>query len=109
MQRKLLIGLYSLISIIALFLCWQENLTYSGFGIEGLWMFIVDTQANPAARSVTYDLFFFFIAASFFMWREGKQLGMKFVWAYIVLGFVIAISVTFPLFLIHRELKKASI
>lgn len=72
-------------------------------------MFIVDTQANPAARSVTYDLFLFFIAASIFMWREGKKLGMRFIWAYIVFGFVIAISVTFPLFLVHRELKNASI
>lgn len=88
MQKKLLIFVYSLIAILALVLCWQENFAYAGFGlIEGWWMFIVDTQANPAARSVTYDLFFFFTAASIFMWKEGKKLGMKFVWAYIFFWF----------------------
>ena len=108
MKQKLLLSLYFLISLIALLLCWQENVTYAGFGvIEGWWMFIVDTQANAAARSVTYDLFFFFVVGAIFMWREGKKLGMRFIWAYIVFGFVIAISVTFPLFLIHRELKKS--
>ena len=36
---------------------------------------------------------------------EARRLGVKYVWAYIVGGFVIAISVAFPLFLLARELR----
>lgn len=36
---------------------------------------------------------------------EARKHGVKFVWLYILGGFVTAISVTFPLFLIARELK----
>ena len=36
---------------------------------------------------------------------EARRLGVKYVWAYIIGGFVIAISVTFPLFLLARELR----
>ena len=36
---------------------------------------------------------------------EARKHGIRFVWAYIAGGLLIAISVTFPLFLIARELK----
>ena len=36
---------------------------------------------------------------------EARRVGVKFVWAYILGGFLIAISVAFPLFLIARELR----
>jgi hypothetical protein len=36
---------------------------------------------------------------------EARKHGVKYVWAYIAGGFAIAISVTFPLFLIARELR----
>jgi hypothetical protein len=39
---------------------------------------------------------------------EARKHGVKFVWLYIVGGFAIAISVTFPLFLIARELRMGT-
>ena len=36
---------------------------------------------------------------------EARKHGVKFVWLYILGGFAIAISVTFPLFLIAREMR----
>jgi hypothetical protein len=36
---------------------------------------------------------------------EARKHGVRFVWTYIVGGLAIAISVTFPLFLIARELR----
>jgi hypothetical protein len=36
---------------------------------------------------------------------EARKHGVKYVWAYIIGGAVIAISVTFPLFLLARELR----
>ena len=38
---------------------------------------------------------------------EARRLGVRFVWLYIVFGFLIAISVTFPLFMAARELRLA--
>jgi hypothetical protein len=36
---------------------------------------------------------------------EARKHNVRFVWAYIVGGILVAISVTFPLFLIARELR----
>ena len=47
----------------------------------------------------------FFLAAAAFMVLESRRLGIRWVWAYVILGVLIAISVTFPLFLIARELR----
>jgi heme/copper-type cytochrome/quinol oxidase subunit 2 len=38
---------------------------------------------------------------------EARKLRVSFVWLYVILGFAIAISVTFPLFLIARERRLA--
>lgn len=65
--------------------------------------FITDTQANRASRTVTVDLLMLSLAAMTFMVLEGRRLGIRFVWAYILFGFLLAISVTFPLFMIARE------
>ena len=40
---------------------------------------------------------------------EARKHGIKFVWAYIAGGFLIAISVTFPLFLLARELAPGQV
>ncbi len=39
---------------------------------------------------------------------EARKHNMRFVWAYIVGGYLVAISVTFPLFLIARELRMGT-
>lgn len=38
---------------------------------------------------------------------EARRLGIRFVWAYVILGLLVAISVTFPLFLLARERRLA--
>ena len=58
---------------------------------------------NPAASSISIDLLLFLSSASIWMVLEARKLRVRHVWAYIVFGFVIAISVTFPLFLVARE------
>jgi Terpene cyclase DEP1 len=53
------------------------------------------------SQSVTASV----LAATILMAIEARKHGVKFVWLYIAGGFAIAISVTFPLFLIARELR----
>ena len=46
-----------------------------------------------------------FLAVGILMVIEARKHGIPFVWAYIAGGLLIAISVTFPLFLIAREVR----
>jgi hypothetical protein len=65
------------------------------------------TKANHASRSITVDIALLLLSVAILMVIEARRLGVKFVWAYIIGGFLIAISVTFPLFLLARELRLA--
>jgi hypothetical protein len=99
---------YAVIAIAALIGTWSQNLTFFALpdngGIVG---FLRMAMVNPAAASLTIDLAFFCLAAVIWMVVEGRRVGVRFVWVYVALSFVIAISVTFPLFLIARDLQLA--
>jgi hypothetical protein len=62
---------------------------------------------NPAAASLSNDLFLVAGVAMIFMVVEARRVGVRYVWIYVALSFVVAISVTLPLFLIARELRLA--
>jgi hypothetical protein len=105
----MLCGLYGLIALAALIATWSQNLAYFGGpdagGILGPFgPFLADLRVNPASRSISVDIALFLYAAAVFMVVEARRVGVRFVWAYIVLGMIVAISVTFPLFLIAREM-----
>jgi len=59
--------------------------------------------ANPAVSSLSIDLFIVAAAASIFIIIEGRRLGIRWYWVYVVASFVTAIAFTFPLFLAVRE------
>lgn len=104
---------YALVATVALVATWGQNLAYfqgvaaAGGVLEVFAAFIEDTRVNPASRSITVDIALFTLAGSVFMILEARRLGIRFVWAYILLGFLVAISVTFPLFMIARERHQA--
>jgi hypothetical protein len=70
---------------------------------------VLDLKVNGAARSFTVDIGLFLLSAVGLMVVEARKLGVRFVWLYVFLGFAIAISVTFPLFLIAREMRLAKV
>jgi hypothetical protein len=110
-SRVSLCAVYGLIALGALMATWSQNLTYftnPADLIPALGAFVIDLKVNPAARSVAADIALVFLAAAVFMVIEARKHGIHFVWAYIVGGLFIAISVTFPLFLIARELRLAA-
>jgi hypothetical protein len=108
-SRPLLIAFYALVSLAALVATWSQNIAYMGEGALGsLVAFVLDTKANPASRSITVDIGFLLLAAAAFMILEARRLGVRFVWLYLLFAFLIAISVTFPLFMIARELRLAN-
>ena len=103
---KLLCAVYALTSIGALIATWSQNLAYVD-APNFISAFANDTKVTPAARSLTVDLFLLGFPAVVLMVTESRKHGVKYVWAYVLAGVVTAISVTFPLFLIARELRIA--
>ncbi len=104
MSRKVLCTVYAAISLVALIATWSQNILFfrGGGSFMGFWE---ATKANPASRSITVDISLLLLAVAILMVIEARRLGVRFVWAYILGGFLIAISVTFPLFLLARELR----
>ncbi len=94
---------YGLIAIAALFATWSQNLQPAHIS------YLEDLKASPASRSFTVDIGFFLLAGATLMVVEARRLGVRFVWLYIIFGFLVAISVTFPLFLIAREMRLAKV
>ncbi|MDT7762691.1 MAG: hypothetical protein QOC63_2111 [Mycobacterium sp.] len=102
---KVLCAVYGVISIAALIGTWSQNAAYFDNPGRFLLDFLNDSKVTAASRSLTVDITLFFLAASILMVVEARKHGVRFVWAYILGGYAIAISVTFPLFLIAREIR----
>jgi hypothetical protein len=108
-SRNALCGLYGVIAALALLGTWTHNVAYLGGGfIDVNRQFWSDTFANPASRSITVDLFFLSLAVSLWMVTEARRLQMRGVWLYLLFGLLIAISVTVPAFMIHRQRALAA-
>jgi hypothetical protein len=109
-QDRILCWVYALLAAAALVATWSQNLAFmaqpeSG-GVRG---FLAAAFANPAAASVGFDILFLSLAVFVWMVFEARRLGIRFVWLYIALSFLIAVSVTVPVFLIVRQRRLASV
>ncbi len=106
---KLLCVAYGGIAVAAHVATWTQNTAYLHAGIGRFFTdFLAGVEVTPASRSVACDLSYFFLAATIFMVVEARRHGIRFVWAYILTGMLIDISVAFPLFLIARELRTGA-
>lgn len=109
-SRQALCVVYAIFALLALIGTWGNNIDYMGHGfVQANLVFWLDTLANPAARSITVDIFFLGLAVAVWMLLEARRLNVRFVWLYLIFGFLVAISVTIPLFLIHRERALAKV
>jgi hypothetical protein len=114
-SRWLLCWAYAAVAAIALLGTWHQNVAYfraedgvlAGFALA-TGRFWVETLATPASTSITVDLGLLLLPLCVLMIIESRRLAIRFVWIYIVLGLLVAISVTFPLFLIARERRLAA-
>jgi hypothetical protein len=106
--EKIICSLYALIAVIALVTTWTNNIA---FMLEpqnqNAWSFFQALYANGATASITNDILLYALAGCIFMVLEARRLHMRHVWVYILLSFLIAVSVMFPLFLIARQIKMS--
>ena len=107
--RKMLCIFYGLVALGALIATWSQNIAHFMDGRSFPIQYLQDLKVTAAARSFSVDLGFLLLAATALMVAEARRLSVRFVWLYVVLAFAIAISVTFPLFLIARELRLAKL
>jgi hypothetical protein len=108
-QDKFICAVYALISLVALPATWINNIAFMTQPSNASMLdFFRAAYVNAAAASLSNDLLLLAMAACIFMAIEGRRLGIRFVWLYIILSALIAISVTFPLFLLARQVKIAS-
>ena len=109
--RKTLCALYTSIAAVALIATWRQNLAFGAennlSGAQLFLQFWPALLANRATISITVDIFLVVLAAVIWMVLEARRLQVKRVWLYVVFGILIAISVTFPLFLVARERRLA--
>ena len=77
------------------------------FNIQGIRQsqgnFVAAWFANPATSSLSVDLLVTASAASIFIVLEGRRVGVRGYWIYVIASFVTAVGFTFPLFLAMRE------
>jgi hypothetical protein len=105
-KDQLICATYALIALAALPATWINNITFMTQPNNNSFVdFIRAAYVNAAAASLSNDLFLLAAAACMFMVIEGRRVGVRYVWLYIALSPLIAISVTFPLFLLARHLK----
>ena len=78
--------------------------TYEGSGLG-----LENTVVNAAAAFSVIDLLSVALVALIFIVVEGRRLGIRFLWVYVALSFLIAISVGLPAFLIARQVKVAEL
>jgi hypothetical protein len=94
--------IYLVLALVALVVCWYYNLLFIAAG-HGLMDFIAAPSVNHATQSLAFDLLVATLAGSIWMVVEGKRVGIRHAWIYIVVSFVVAFGFAFPLFLFHRE------
>ena len=70
--------------------------------------FLESAFANSASSSFGVDLTVAFLAGAAFMWFEGRRIGMRLWWMFVVLSSVIAFAFALPMFLWARERHLAA-
>jgi hypothetical protein len=83
---------------------WIHNASYLHLGLIPAYIqFWRDTLVTHASASVTIDLVCVAFAVVLWMLLEARRIGLKYVWVYVLVGFVIALSVAVALFMMQRE------
>jgi hypothetical protein len=109
-SRTQLCMVYGAVAFLALIATWHQNLVYVGGNpLTGTIRFWRETLATPASVSIMVDIFLLGLAVVVWMVVEARRLQIPYVWIYVVLAMLIAISVTVPLFLIARERRLAAL
>ena len=96
--------IYLSLSIVGLVTAW----TFNGLAVMNNQDYTAAWFGTAVDWVLSADLSIVAIAGVIFMITEGRRVGMKRIWLYIVLSGITAMAFTFPLFLAMRERKLSS-
>lgn len=97
--------IYLVLALLGFAGTWYYNIRT---GLEGRDFIGEITSAGPAVGSLSVDLLIVALAAGAFMVVEGRRIGMRLPWIYLILAGVIALAFALPLFLSQRERRLAT-
>lgn len=101
---RMLAIIYGLLAVLGLSLTWRYNLEFvrdnGGFSLVE---FVQSGFVNPAAASLSSDIFVVALAASVWMVVEARRIGVRHGWVYVLLGWCVAMAFAIPLFWAVRE------
>jgi hypothetical protein len=103
--EKMLCAVYGVLGLIGLI--GTQVVLFGGYVTTDDGPFLDQLTANGVATFMLIDLLVVAIIGLVFMVVEGRRLGMRFLWVYVLLTFAVAISVALPLFLILRQVHLA--
>ena len=102
---KALCAIYGVLGLIAL--VGTQVIVFGGYMTSGDGSLVDQLVGNGVSTFMLIDLLAVAFVALVFMVAEGRRLGMRFLWVYVLLTFLVAISVSLPLFLIVRQVHLA--
>jgi hypothetical protein len=102
---KALCAVYGILGVIGL--VGTQVVLFGGYMSSDDGSLVDQMVANGAATFMLIDLLAVALIALVFMVAEGRRIGMRFLWVYVLLTFLVAISVALPLFLIVRQVHLA--
>lgn len=102
---KVLCAVYGVLGLIGL--VGTQVVLFGGYVSSEDGPYLDQLTANGVATFMLIDLAVVAVIGLVFMVVEGRRLGMRFLWVYVVLTFAVAISVALPLFLIARQIHLA--
>jgi hypothetical protein len=102
--------IYGVLAVAGLLATWYFNFRFmeehDGFSVAA---FLAGGYANAAASSLTSDLTVGVLAFLVLLVAESRRLEMSRPWVYVALTFGVAFAFAFPLFLLMRERRLASL
>lgn len=101
---RIIVGAYVALAVVALV---ATQVTLVVLLRDGAGDVVGDLTADPSVVFATLDLLLVAAAGLVFIVLEGRRIGLRRWWVYVVLTFAVAISVALPLFLAHRQLLLA--
>jgi Terpene cyclase DEP1 len=96
---------YLVLALVGAVWPWTFNLAFMAAhpGTFDVALFVREAFSTPAGGSLSADILIVALAGSVWMIVEARRLKMRFVWAYLVYGTLIAFASALPLFLFMRE------
>ena len=96
--------LYAILTLLGGVSTWYFNIQFFATAEDAsMAAFIAETGTTLPAQSINADIAVASITFLIWMWIEGRRLGVKGLWIFTVLTFLIAFAFSFPLFLFFRE------